>query len=194
MHYCVKDQSVPTPAIDLYSGNFYKSLNKPLLKDFMLANHLQIYILSAGYGVVHALDPVQNYDAEMKGPVAQFWRDNGIIDYIASLSANAEKVFGFFAGEPNWSGPHAKYRFFFTEGVKRAIQKEGRISEAGCFYRGEGRGANPILTALGRSFMDSIASGFSYELIQQAIHTGLVYHMPKKIVVKYDQFISGRGS
>jgi hypothetical protein len=60
----------------------------------------------------------------------------------------------------------AKYRYFYTEGVKAACRQGLTYKQAGCFYRSEGRGAAAILGALGRTFMDAHEQSFNNNFIE----------------------------
>ena len=43
---------------------------------------IRVFIISGGYGVIDALEPINDYEAVMKGKVSRFWRDNGLSDII----------------------------------------------------------------------------------------------------------------
>ena len=124
---------------------------------------IDLYIISAGYGIVHALDPIHPYEAEMKGKVATLWRNLGLVGVISELirMSHAQRVFDFFAGPSHWSGSHTKYRYFFTEGVKEASAGGAMIKTATCFYRATGQGANAITGALGRTVLHGLREDFS---------------------------------
>ena len=77
------DRSVPRgryrPACDRYArGNFLTSLEGSLgelgssLKEWLAANRL--CFLSGLYGLLHAEEPIQNYDVELSGMAAKHWR------------------------------------------------------------------------------------------------------------------------
>ena len=122
MSACIEEDTRPCTALRQYDGGLYNS--KSNFRDD-LARHLEVgrldlYIISAGYGLVHAFDPIHPYEAEMKGKVATFWRALGLIGVISELIrvSRARRVLGFFAGPSHWKGAHAKYRYFFTEGCQ----------------------------------------------------------------------------
>ncbi len=52
------------------------------------------------------------------------------------MGFNPGQVYGFFAGEPVMSGSGAKYRYFYTEGIKKALQKGFKPARLGCFWPG----------------------------------------------------------
>ena len=165
MSACVEENSQPCRALRQYDGGFYNaeaSLRNDLLRS-LHADRLDLYILSAGYGVVHALDPIRPYEAEMKGSIATTWRNLGLPEVIAELIrvSRARRVFGFFAGRDVWSGAHAKYRYFFTEGVKAAISRGAMLDTAACFYLATGRGTPAITGALGRALLHGLRADFS---------------------------------
>lgn len=156
-----------TSALYLYTGTFYRELNLRFLIDGIQANKLRLFILSAGYGVVDAFEPLQYYDAEMKGKVARHWKAFDLEGIVCELLLTLEPrcVFGFFAGSDSWSGPGAKYRYFFVEGLNRALNEGLDVGLSGCFFRSSGRGTSQILGSLGRTFMDFVGSGFSESFI-----------------------------
>jgi hypothetical protein len=45
----------------------------------------QLYIISAGYGVVHALEPIHDYDAVMNGGTAHIWQDNQLSSILQEI-------------------------------------------------------------------------------------------------------------
>jgi hypothetical protein len=158
-----------TSALHLYTGAFYNDLTKRSLASVIQEGKLRLFVLSAGYGVVDAFEPIRYYDAEMKGQVARLWRDNKLEEVISEsiLMLKPKNVFGFFAGEDSWSGAGAKYRYFFTEGLGRAMGQGADIGVSGCFYRSAGRGTTAILGSLGRLFMRLVRSDFNEEVISK---------------------------
>lgn len=165
MSACIEGSSQPCCALLQYDGGLYNAQAsfRDDLACGLCAGRLDLYILSAGYGVVHALDPVRPYEAEMKGKVAKLWRDTGLSEVIAELIrvSRARRVFGFFAGPAHWSGAHAKYRHFFTEGVRAAASSDATLDTAACFYRDSGRGTRAITGALGRALLRGLHADFS---------------------------------
>ena len=165
MSPCVQHSGQSCPALRRYDGGLYNSA--PGFRDDVArhldSGRLDLYIISAAYGLLHANDPIQRYEAEMKGSVAATWRAGGLVDVIADLvgTSRARRVFGFFAGPSRWSGAHAKYRYFFTEGVNAAIASGTAIDTAGCFYRADGLGTQAITGALGRTLLRGLREGFS---------------------------------
>lgn len=159
--------SPATSALYLYTGAFYRQLQLRTLISTIQTGRLRLFVLSAGNGIVDAFEPLQNYDAELKGKVAKVWREADLAGVISEmlLTLKPSRVFGFFAGNESWSDPGAKYRYFFVEGMKRA-QKEGLdVGLSGCFYRSAGRGTAAILGSLGRTFMDLVKSDFNESLV-----------------------------
>ena len=161
----IVENTRPCRALQQYNGALYTA--EPSLRDdfacALRANRLDCYILSAGYGVVHAFDPIRPYEAEMKGRVATMWREVGLAKVIAELIhvSRARRVFGFFAGPDRWSGCHAKYRYFFSEGVRVAASSGAVFDTAVCFYRHAGHGSRAINGALGRALLRGLHSDFS---------------------------------
>ena len=165
MSACLQQDMRPCAALRQYDGGLYNSDPefREVVERHLKSGRLDLYIISAGYGLVHALDPIQPYEAEMKGRVATFWRDVGLTAVISELIRNSRsrRVFGFFAGPSRWRGAHAKYRYFFTEGVKAAVAMDATVDTAACFYREDGRGTNAITGALGRALLRGIRAKFS---------------------------------
>lgn len=179
-----------TDALTLYTGNFYRPLEKKCIAEKISNGDLRIFVISAGYGVVESFEPIYNYDAKMDGAVARVWKDAGLVDIISAiiLKYSPEKVFGFFAGEAEWSGSASKYRYFYSEGVKRALSQGLKVAESGCFYRAEGRGTAPILSLLGMCFMDAVSSNFSNDFVNIANEKGFRDEHYSTALVKYERF------
>ena len=165
MSKCVEEDVRPCNALRQYDGGLYRSDFdfRENLTRHLKTGRIDLYIISAGYGIVHALDPILPYEAEMKGKVATLWRNLGLVGVISELirMSHAQRVFGFFAGPSHWSGSHTKYRYFFTEGVKEASASGAMIKTATCFYRAAGQGANAITGALGRTLLHGLREDFS---------------------------------
>jgi hypothetical protein len=156
-----------TSALCLYTGAFYRQLSLRELTREIQAKRLRLFILSAGYGIVDAFEPLQKYDAEMKGKVARHWKAFSLEEIISELllTLKPKSVFGFFAGSEVWSDPGAKYRYFFVDGLNRALGEGLDVELNGCFSRSAGLGTTQILGSLGRVFMDLIGSRYSESLV-----------------------------
>ena len=167
----IKEDIQTCIALRQYDGGLYNS--EPGFREdlacYLKAGRLDLYIISAGYGLVHALDPIHPYEAEMKGWVAKLWKDAGLAGVISELIrvSRVQRVFGFFSGSSQWSGAHAKYRYFFTEGVKAAVASGVMIDTAGCFYRETGRGTYAITGALGRTLLRGLRADFSSRFLAE---------------------------
>ncbi len=168
MEFFIDKDSRMTTALNLYSGHFYRALSKNRIIEKITMGELSLFIISAGYGVINALEPIYDYDALLSGKVARQWRENRLGEVIADYLVNQKptEVYGFFAGEECWSGSSSNYRFFFTEGVRKAINN-GLDAKAGCFYREDGLGAGSILYALGYVFNEFANLGFNQAYVQQ---------------------------
>jgi len=164
MQYCIDVSSPKTSALLLYTGSPYNVL-RPYYKELislMRQRTLRLVIISAGYGIVDALEPIHWYDATMQGSVAKRWKECSLVDIIADFLLNERPnyIYGFFAGHAYWSSPGSKYRYFFTEGVRKALSSGLDVELAGCFYRVDGKGVKAILGALGRAFINLLRSNF----------------------------------
>lgn len=188
MAYCIDAMSRPTMSIKLYQGSFYSGFSAEPTIDLMKAGLLRVFIVSAGFGVVDGLEPVPSYEAEMKGDVARYWRENDLADIIGQvcISFSPRVVYGFFAGDKAWSSPGTKYRYFFTTGVGLALSAGLKLERAGCFFRKEGKGASAILRALGYQFGEAVKSGFQRE--PEDMLQGVPAHGSLQVTVAYEEF------
>ena len=172
-----KQDSPLTSALFLYKGAFYQQLNKRGIIGEIQNNRLRLFILSAVYGIVDAFEPLQYYDAELKGKVAKHWKEYELEEIICELLLTLEPkyVFGFFAGSEAWSDPGAKYRYFFVEGLYKAIGKDLNAELSGCFFRQSGLGTTQILGSLGRTFMDLLRGDFSESIVSRIAFNSRLY-------------------
>jgi len=179
MDYCIKKNSNETTALYIYHGALYNIFryNIQRIVNDIKNGYYNIYIISAGYGIINALEPIYNYDALLEKEVARHWKNYNLEDIIGEILVNEKpsNVFGFFAGYPIWSGPGSKYRYFFTEGVKRSISNGLDLDISGCFYRKEGRGVTAILGALGRTLVDLINNNFDASFISKIDENNRIY-------------------
>lgn len=191
MEHCIEGGSSLTPALCLYSGGFYKAFDARLVKQLINLGKFRLFIISAGYGVLDAFEPAHKYEAKMEGKIAKYWRESGLADVICDicLSFNPNQVCGFFAGEPIRSGPGAKYRYFYTEGVKKALQNGFEPARAGCFYRESGRGVTAILGSLGRAFSSCLTSSLNCDEIIETAKAGCL--RDGGIIIGYDDMVKG---
>ncbi len=154
-----RNQNIQRSALELYDGCLYRALNKTALN-----TNLRIFIVSAGYGLVESSELIYGYDAVMKATIARSWQGSNLVNVISDtiLSCKPTNVFGFFTGPQTWPGAHAKYRYFYEQGVTSARNAlnngGGGIHHAGCFYRSQGRGTTLILSTLGKCLMDLVVA------------------------------------
>lgn len=91
----------PTPAIWLYSGRLYCKLDK---SDILAAmqDWLDIIILSGGYGMTHAYEPIVPYEAPMPD-YFDAWIDAGLPNALKKYIGNTKpnNVIAFFADNAN---------------------------------------------------------------------------------------------
>ncbi len=161
MRHTIRAQSQPTPALEMYTGHLYRTPGlKPLARAMVDMGELHLFILSGGYGVVHASEMIRDYEAPLADETASLWRQHGLVEAIAGICVDLKpsEIYGFFAGQPYWSGMGGKYRYFFTEGIGRAIESGLNPTHAGCFHRLSGMGAASILQSLGQVYMDVLVS------------------------------------
>lgn len=190
MSQFVNQGSLQTAAIYLYKGYLYHTLqpyiNAVLQKVF--SGELRIIIISAGYGVIDAFEPIHNYDATLQGEAAYKWKENRLVDVIGDLllANKPSMVFGFFAGKRDWTGPGAKYRYFFSEGLRKALESGLTIECGGCFFRVEGLGVPAILGSLGKTFLDFMQSGFDTRFILDTEKQGRNYGT---VTIGFDRFV-----
>jgi hypothetical protein len=174
MQNCIKTDSTLTSSIVIYDGFLYRPLKQHYsdIEKKVVSCQLHIFIISAGYGLVKAPEKIHNYDAEMKSKVAFHWREAGLINVIGDslCTLNPSHVFGYFAGNPVWNPSGAQYRYFFTEGLKDALNHGLKVSLGGCFYRRDGRGVGPILSALGGIFIEHMQQDFSEDFALDVMH------------------------
>lgn len=184
--------SLPTPALDLYSGRFYQSLDKERIKMLIANGTLRLFILSAGYGIVDANEPIYKYEGEMKGKIAKCWKMVGLDNFLSEIvmDIRPKRVFGFFPGESSWSGSNMKYRYFFSRGIKIALNQGLKLKDAGCFFRAEGQGTTAILRSLGKCFMEGLICNFSDEFMIKAETEGFQPENCSSILIKFDRLTS----
>jgi len=190
MRQCFNFSSPQTSAIYLYIGAPYSSFQPyiPNIIHKISQGQLRVIIISAGYGIVDAFEPLHSYDAAMKGAIASYWKNSGLINIISDLllTIRPSKVFGFFAGESHWLTPGSKYRYFFTEGLKMALNQGLDIELGGCFYRVSGKGVKAILGALGQTFVNLVNSGFSSQFAIKIQNNPQIYG---NVSISFDRII-----
>jgi len=176
MQYCIDFASPKTSAINLYTGSPYEVLSpyREEIVKLVQAGKLRLIIISAGYGIIDALEPIHNYDERMIGKVATHWKNKNLTGIIADflMQEKPTRIYGFFAGERYWSTSGSKYRYFFTEGVKTALANGLDVKLCGCFYRVEGRGVKAILGSLGRTFIELLKTGFDDSYVKDIYKNG----------------------
>lgn len=59
------------PAIEIYDGVFYRILKRAFQNDIELKNKLDIYILSAKYGIISTTFPILPYDLKMTKEISK---------------------------------------------------------------------------------------------------------------------------
>jgi hypothetical protein len=176
MRGSIEKTSRPTSALHLYNGALYQAFApvKNQVIDLICSGRLSLYIVSAGYGVIGAGEPIQSYDAMLKDDIAVLWRKQHLDQIIAELLTRLKptQIYGFFAGNTTWYPAASTYRYFFTEGVRTAL-RQGLAAQAGCFYRKSGLGVQAILNGIGKAFSGLVESGFDPALAANTEQHGL---------------------
>jgi cytoplasmic iron level regulating protein YaaA (DUF328/UPF0246 family) len=83
-----REVSGPTPAFDLYSGYFYKILNKSM-REGEFRSDIDINILSAKYGLLDPSDEIEWYDQQMDRARADELNPS-VVDAIETRVTDAE--------------------------------------------------------------------------------------------------------
>ncbi len=177
MAWCINNNTPLTSAIYLYRGLFYGPLQPhiPLKLKEIEQGRLRIIIISPGYGIVDAREPLHSYNDEMKRQTAIMWKNTCLVNIISDLlhTLKPKKVFGYFSGPPTWGKNHSTYRYFFTEGLRNARQNGLKIQCGGCFYRAAG-GGFAALRALGQTLVDHNSSGLDCAFAKNILSNGRI--------------------
>lgn len=187
-HFNIDTKSPLTAAFHLYTGSPYQALTSmEELSKAMLNNQLRIWILSAGYGLVDAREPIHDYDEVMQRKVARYWKDAGLADIIVQAihELRPRAVYGFFAGIRYWTTSSSCYRYFYTEALEKALKDTSSIQEAGCFYRESGLGVKAIVNALGRTFNEFFEYNFARSYSRQIEASG---RTDGDVVIGFERF------
>ena len=80
------DENTLIPAIDRYHGTLYEHARTAL--DLALDNQVHIIILSGGYGIVCAAEPIGNYDAVFN----RQWWPKGLLENILAEYATINAI------------------------------------------------------------------------------------------------------
>lgn len=188
-HFNFESAGPVTTALELYTGSPYRTF-APIgdeIYQAMNRGSFRLYIISAGYGVIDAREPIHYYNEVMKGKTAGHWKDRGLQDEITEILMHEkpDRFYGFFAAQSHWSHDSSKYRYFFTEGGKKAISKGLDVTQAGCFYRLDGRGVGAILDGLGRTFVEQFRGGFNLDF---AVDVDRNLRRDGNITIGFDRF------
>lgn len=191
MKGCVDRESPAVPALDLYTGPLYAELEKDEIRRRIRDGNLRIFIISNGYGIVDAEEPICPHTGVMNGPAALTWKARELDTAISRVCRDLQpkSVFGFFTGEPRWPGAEAKHRYFFTEGMRKAIRQGMEPARAGCFYRAQGNGAPAVLSSLGAICMDFVREGFPDSILSAAQNGGIRKSEYPDILIRYQPFV-----
>lgn len=203
MNPCIFQCPQTVPAINLYNGHFYRSVdfNWGGILNMVKAGWLRIYVISACYGIIDIRESIQDYDAVMNRcnrlrcryrlPCkcgATLWNHNKLEDVICDLLGilQPERIFGYFSGNTTWAGPGAKYRYFFNEGLDRALGAGLNPKCAGCFFNQNGRGIGPIYNGLAEVFVQHSGSNFDCNFGPNLINHPFTRG---NVMISYDQIV-----
>jgi hypothetical protein len=146
-----------------------------------------ITVISAGYGVVGADDPIYDYNWEMKTTVAREWQNLGLQQVIVELitTERPTDIVGFFAGKSDWNpgDTSAKYRWFYEEGVRLALRdSHDNLRRAVTVFNRQGQSQS--LSGLGRvlDLFLGPGSGLSSNALNQSLHLAKI---PKNVKLDY---------
>jgi len=165
---CIRSGITPIHALNRYDGKLYNSspMFKQQILDSMNESKLDLLIVSAGLGVVHAFEKIPDYDLEMKNKIADQWIDAGLPSIIEDLMIrnNYNRVFGFFA---------------ITTGYAKVFQQidfKGSGINAGFFYVPSGSGGSSSITPkkLGKAVSSMIENNFQTKKVVRSIK-GIAY-------------------
>lgn len=97
-------------ALSVYNGWLYKVINRGLIRDAFVKGLIDFTIISAGYGIVHAFEPIGIYNIDMNATMKRFWINAGLLNIISNYVSNtdAKLILGFFALK-------TKYREIFSK-------------------------------------------------------------------------------
>ena len=65
-------------ALSLYDGWEYRAMDKRLIYKAIMGGVIELLIISGGYGVVHPLERVRPYEAQMTPALAKKWLEIGL--------------------------------------------------------------------------------------------------------------------
>ncbi len=102
---CINSNAEPITALWLYSGHMYPMQTRRLITQKIETNSVDFLIISAGYGVVHATEPIRTYEKELDRLTLRHWREYKVGELIADYISQreSETVVGFFSGTSLYS-------------------------------------------------------------------------------------------
>ena len=85
--------------MSLYVGVEYQALDKQLVYERVVSGEADFLIISACYGLTHALEKIREYELPMDRSVQELWLRLGLPRVIEEYIANTgpEEVYGFFS-------------------------------------------------------------------------------------------------
>ena len=125
-------------ALSLYQGHFYRvpGLKSKIVQEIRCGPY-QFLIMSAGYGIVHPFQRINNYESRMTGRITRYWLESGLPLVIEEFVKNGgyTQVFGFFSKSSD-------YLKIFEDVDWRNLDN---VDVGGFFYLDGIRGASKVL-------------------------------------------------
>ncbi len=92
-------------ALSLYDGWEYRAMDKRLIYKAIMGGVIELLIISGGYGVVHPLERVRPYEAQMTPALAKKWLEIGLPKVLEEFVAvsGVERVYGLFTASSQYS-------------------------------------------------------------------------------------------
>jgi len=159
-------------SLSLYQGHFYNvSGLKEEIYNQIKSGKLDFLIMSAGYGFVHPLQKIHEYDVKMKGLITRWWRQNGLHKVLEEYVINQKmkRIYGFFAKTSD-------YKKIFEDVNWQSLKD---IEEAGYYYLQGIRGPKAqrlVPETLGKLMLCQIKNGFQQPPILYQHNSEVIFH------------------
>ena len=142
----------PVTALSLYNGYLYRALNKHLVYREILAGKIDFIIISAAYGIVHALEKIKEYELKMDGKTAKYWLNTGLPKVLEEYieKTKPKEVHGFFTKTGNYTKIYTNTNL--TK-LKNIVEKYTLTTPSQC------KGTAKTLTTIGKTINKLITQG-----------------------------------